>query len=159
MRAKVPARALERLRENHNHQSNDSVGRSRALRLPARRRLEEDMNTAKANSKTMAVSTGADRLDGILDGGYASNRVHLIEGRPSLFVTFDETKAILGKRAAGMGWQLEQPISPGQLILEQVDPAELSPGELTGTIRRHVEGDNVRIVVLDSPESACCARH
>jgi hypothetical protein len=27
------------------------------------------MNTAKANSKTMAVSTGVDRLDGILDGG------------------------------------------------------------------------------------------
>jgi circadian clock protein KaiC len=36
------------------------------------------------------------------------------------------------------------------LILEQVDPAELSPGELTGMVRRHVENDNVRIVVLDS---------
>jgi circadian clock protein KaiC len=36
------------------------------------------------------------------------------------------------------------------LLLEQVDPAELSPGELTGMIRRRVEADGVRIVVLDS---------
>jgi circadian clock protein KaiC len=68
----------------------------------------------------------------------------------ALFVTFDETKAILTKRAAGMGWNLDQPIASGQLLLEQVDPAELSPGELTGMIRRRVEADGVRIVVLDS---------
>ena len=74
----------------------------------------------------------------------------LDRGERALFVTFDETKAILSKRAAGMGWHLEQPIASGQLTLEQVDPAELSPGELTGMIRRHVEADNVRIVVLDS---------
>jgi circadian clock protein KaiC len=74
----------------------------------------------------------------------------LDRGERALFVTFDETKAILSKRAAGMGWRLEQPIASRQLTLEQVDPAELSPGELTGMIRRHVETDNVRIVVLDS---------
>jgi circadian clock protein KaiC len=68
----------------------------------------------------------------------------------ALFVTFDETKAILTKRAAGMGWHLDQPIASGQLLLEQVDPAELSPGELTGMIRKRVEADGVGIVVLDS---------
>jgi circadian clock protein KaiC len=71
-------------------------------------------------------------------------------GERALFVTFDETKAILMKRAAGMGWHLDQPITSGQLVLEQVDPAELSPGELTGMVRRRVEADNVRVVVLDS---------
>lgn len=72
-------------------------------------------------------------------------------GERALFVTFDETKAILMKRAAGMGWHLDQPIASGQLLLEQVDPAELSPGELTGMVRRRVEADNVRVVVvLDS---------
>ena len=74
----------------------------------------------------------------------------LDRGERALFVTFDETKAIFTKRAAGMGWQLERPITTGQLILEQVDPAELSPGELTGMLRRRVEAENVRIVVLDS---------
>jgi circadian clock protein KaiC len=74
----------------------------------------------------------------------------LARGERALFVTFDETKSILLKRAFGMGWKLQEPISSGQLVLEQVDPAELSPGELTGMIRRHVESDNVRVVVLDS---------
>lgn len=71
-------------------------------------------------------------------------------GERALFVTFDETKSILHKRASGMGWHLEGPIASGHLILEQVDPAELSPGELTGMVRRRVEADDVRIVVLDS---------
>ncbi|WP_407181429.1 ATPase domain-containing protein [Bradyrhizobium sp. STM 3562] len=74
----------------------------------------------------------------------------LQRGERALFVTFDETKAILSKRAAGMGWLLEGPVASGQLILEQVDPAELSPGELTGMLRRRVEADHVGIVVLDS---------
>ncbi|WP_439373584.1 ATPase domain-containing protein [Bradyrhizobium sp. DASA03120] len=74
----------------------------------------------------------------------------LARGERALFVTFDETKAILMKRAAGMGWHLDQPVASGQLVLEQVDPAELSPGELTGMIRKRVEADNVRVVVLDS---------
>lgn len=74
----------------------------------------------------------------------------LRRGERALFVTFDETKSILNKRAAGMGWNLAGPVEGGQLILEQVDPAELSPGELTGMVRRRVEVEGVRIVVLDS---------
>ena len=35
-------------------------------------------------------------------------------------------------------------------MLEQVDPAELSPGELSSRIRSAVEGSNARIVVIDS---------
>ncbi|MBN8955975.1 MAG: AAA family ATPase [Rhizobiales bacterium] len=68
----------------------------------------------------------------------------------ALFITFDETKAILTKRCAGMSWSIEEPIRAGKLILEQVDPAELSPGELTGMVRQRVESDGVRVVVLDS---------
>src|SRR5919202_5983631 len=32
--------------------------------------------------QTKRISTGIAGFDGILDGGYASNRVHLIEGQP-----------------------------------------------------------------------------
>ncbi len=74
----------------------------------------------------------------------------LTRDEKALFVTFDETKSILTKRAAGMGWRLDEAVGNGRLVLEQVDPAELSPGELTGMIRRRVEADQVRIVVLDS---------
>lgn len=38
----------------------------------------------------------------------------------------------------------------GQFTYRQVDPAELSPGELTGIIRHHVEDEGVSVVILDS---------
>jgi circadian clock protein KaiC len=71
-------------------------------------------------------------------------------GEKALFVTFDETKHIFLKRSEGMGCRLQPLIDSGHFYFEQVDPAELSPGELTGMVRQHVEVDNVRIVVLDS---------
>jgi circadian clock protein KaiC len=40
-------------------------------------------------------------------------------------------------------------VNGGDLILEHVDPAELSPGELSGLVRRAVEG-GVQMVILDS---------
>lgn len=74
----------------------------------------------------------------------------LARNERALFVTFDETKITFMKRAAGMGWPLKEKIGSQALILEQVDPAELSPGELTTMIRLRVEQDDVRVVVLDS---------
>ena len=74
----------------------------------------------------------------------------LARGEKALFVTFDETKHIFAKRALGMGWDLATHIAAGGLFLEQVDPAEFSPGELTGMVRRRVEAEGVRMVVLDS---------
>jgi circadian clock protein KaiC len=74
----------------------------------------------------------------------------LSHGEKALFITFDETKHILMTRARGMGWDLEAPIKDKRLHLEQVDPAELSPGELTGLVCRHVETMGVTVVVLDS---------
>ncbi len=65
-------------------------------------------------------------------------------------ITFDETERILLKRAAGLGADLAPAIAAGQLRLAQIDPAELSPGELTGLIREMVEGDGARMIVIDS---------
>ena len=45
----------------------------------------------------------------------------------ALFVTFDETKHIFRKRAAGMGWDLGPDIEAGRLILEQVDRRSCVP--------------------------------
>ena len=38
----------------------------------------------------------------------------------------------------------------GRILVQQVDPAELSPGEFTHAIREAVERDQVRVVVIDS---------
>jgi circadian clock protein KaiC len=73
----------------------------------------------------------------------------LERGERVVVFSFDETRKILLKRTAGMGIDLLPHIESGRLRLEQVDPAELSPGELVGMVRDAVEGD-VRIVILDS---------
>jgi circadian clock protein KaiC len=71
-------------------------------------------------------------------------------GEKCLFVSFDETQRVFHERAHGLGWDFETPQETGNFIFRQVDPAELSPGELAGTVSRSVEEDGARVVVLDS---------
>lgn len=67
-----------------------------------------------------------------------------------LMVSFDETEGIFYRRAAGIGMDFRWRSEEGSFIFRQVDPAELSPGELTGLIRRQVEQEEVCVVVIDS---------
>ena len=69
--------------------------------------------------------------------------------RAAMFV-FDEERELLIERAKGFGIDLHAMIEGGSLILEQVDAAELSPGELSQHVRRYVEQQDVRTVVIDS---------
>ncbi len=55
----------------------------------------------------------------------------------------------------------------GLLRIEQIDPAEVSPGELVAMVREAVEGQGVRLVLIDSltatttrcpRSSTCCSR-
>ena len=66
------------------------------------------------------------------------------------YYVFDETKQTLRERAASMRLDLDRHLQSGKLKLEQVDPAEISPGELSHRIRSSVEDDAARVVVLDS---------
>lgn len=66
----------------------------------------------------------------------------------ALFISFDETRRNFFRRAEGLGMDFRQ--HGDRFSFVQVDPAELSPGELTSVIRRHVEKDDVSVVVLDS---------
>jgi circadian clock protein KaiC len=49
-----------------------------------------------------------------------------------------------------MGIDLEALRAGGSLIIEQMDAAEVSPGEFAHQVRSHVEQDNIRTVVIDS---------
>jgi circadian clock protein KaiC len=53
-------------------------------------------------------------------------------------------------RARTLGLPLEKHLSTGGIRFQQVDPAELSPGEFAASLRRSVEIDNARLVVIDS---------
>jgi circadian clock protein KaiC len=74
----------------------------------------------------------------------------LKRGEKVLFVSFDETQRVFHDRAVGLGWDFEDEQDKGNFNFRQVDPAELSPGELAGTVSRAVEEAGARVVVLDS---------
>lgn len=66
----------------------------------------------------------------------------------ALFISFDETRRNFFRRAEGVGMDFAQ--RGDTFTFLQVDPAELSPGELSAIIRGHVERNQVSVVVLDS---------
>lgn len=69
--------------------------------------------------------------------------------RAAMFV-FDEELGLLIERAKGLGLDLQALVDKGQLILEQIDAAELTPGELSERVRVCVEENEVRTVIIDS---------
>jgi circadian clock protein KaiC len=71
-------------------------------------------------------------------------------GEKSAIFTFDETRQSFTVRSRGLGMDLDRHLEDGTIYLEQVDPAELSPGEFVHRIRAGVEDKKWRIVVIDS---------
>ncbi len=71
-------------------------------------------------------------------------------GEKGAIFTFDETRRSFTKRSSGLGIDLDPYLDNGMVRLEQVDPAELSPGEFIHRIRRGVDEDGWRMVIVDS---------
>lgn len=69
--------------------------------------------------------------------------------RAAMFV-FDEEIGLLIQRAKGLGIDLRAMMDSGALVLEQVDAAELTPGEFSARVRRCVEEHGARTIVIDS---------
>jgi circadian clock protein KaiC len=69
--------------------------------------------------------------------------------RAAMFV-FDEELGLLVQRARGVGIDLQKMIDSDQLVLEQVDAAELTPGELSNRVRKCVEEHGARTILVDS---------
>ncbi|MFL6527266.1 MAG: ATPase domain-containing protein [Chthoniobacterales bacterium] len=117
------------------------------------------------------VSSGIEEMDKLLGGGLTRGTATLFSGPPGTgkssvaikfaveaanrgekvaIYTFDETLGILRARAAGLKFNLDKHIASGTVTAAQIDPAELSPGELASKIQRAVDNDGVRVVLLDS---------
>lgn len=71
-------------------------------------------------------------------------------GERAALMVFDEELGLLFDRALGLGIDLQAMIDDDRLIVDQVDAAELSPGEFSQRVRRYVEDKEVRTVVIDS---------
>lgn len=117
------------------------------------------------------MASGIAELDALLGGGLERGTSTLIvgaagAGKSSLatqFVAaaaergenaavfiFDESMNTLLSRASGLGIDLQKQLDKGRVSIQQVDPAELSPGEFAHAIRQAVERQQVTIVVIDS---------
>lgn len=71
-------------------------------------------------------------------------------GEKAVIFTFDEAWATLMGRAKGLGMDMAPALASGLLEVRQVDPAELSPGEFVQEVRRLVDEENLRVLVVDS---------
>ncbi len=69
--------------------------------------------------------------------------------RAAMFV-FDEELSLLFDRAKGIGLDLQALVGADKLVLEQVDAAELTPGEFSERVRQCVETRGAQTVVIDS---------
>lgn len=69
--------------------------------------------------------------------------------RAAAFI-FDEGVNIYLNRAAGLGTDLREEVAAGRLMVQQVNPAELSPGEFAHAVCQTVERDGARLVIIDS---------
>ncbi|MFC3124413.1 ATPase domain-containing protein [Pseudoroseomonas globiformis] len=71
-------------------------------------------------------------------------------GEKAAIFVFDEELGLLFNRTRTMGFDLEQMRSSGMLHIEQLDAAELSPGEFTHRVRANVTEAQAKTVVIDS---------
>jgi circadian clock protein KaiC len=71
-------------------------------------------------------------------------------GEHVVYYAFDEGRGTLEARARTLGLRLQEALDSRKLRIQQIDPAELSPGEFAANVRHSVETDHARIVVIDS---------
>lgn len=121
--------------------------------------------------KLESVASGILELDNLLVGGPLRGTSTLITGPAGSGKTtvalaylaaacergencaifeFDERIGTLLNRAESMGIPLKRYLANGQLIVEQIDPAEISPGEFAWRVRNQVETRGSRMIVVDS---------
>jgi circadian clock protein KaiC len=117
------------------------------------------------------VSTGVDTLDEMLGGGLSPGTNTIFNGPSGVgktttalrcalaaidrgervaYYLFDEGCATMLARAHAMGMDLEPHLASGRMDVQQIDPAEISPGEFASWMRRAVENDGAKFVVIDS---------
>lgn len=71
-------------------------------------------------------------------------------GERTAIYVFDERIRTLMARARGLGLDLEEQVDRGLVELQQIDPAEMTPGEFSHLVHRAVRDRGVELVVIDS---------
>ncbi|HYI07570.1 MAG TPA: ATPase domain-containing protein [Thermoanaerobaculia bacterium] len=124
-----------------------------------------------ADSEDRVVSSGIAEVDALLGGGLESGSSTLIigpagagkstlatqfavaaaeRGEKAAFFIFDESRKRLMKRSTSLGMNLAAHLEKGNITAQQVDPAELAPGEFAQLVRAAVEKEKAQTIVIDS---------
>lgn len=74
----------------------------------------------------------------------------LLRGEKAAMFIFDEELGLLFERTRALGFDFEQWRNQGALQIEQVDAAELTPGEFAHRVRATVEQFGAALVIIDS---------
>jgi len=87
--------------------------------------------------------------------GKSSLAMHFVmqaaqRGEHSAVFLFEESVHALRTRSRGLGLDLDARIDDGMVMIQPVDPSELSPGEFFHIVREAVEQKQARIIVIDS---------
>jgi len=125
----------------------------------------------RAQRRTNVAHSGIPELDALAGGGLDRGTSTLLvgpagsgkttialrwactaaeEGEKAAAFIFEETVSSLLHRTNGLGMDLPKYVASGRMTLEQVDPAEMSPGEFVASVRRAVEDDGVGTIIIDS---------
>lgn len=117
------------------------------------------------------LPSGSPELDSLLNGGPLRGTTTLISGPAGsgkstlalqyvasacdrgervVIYQFDERVGTLMVRAKAFGLDLQGHLDSGCLAIQQIDPAELAPGQFATLVRREVEGQDARVIVIDS---------
>jgi circadian clock protein KaiC len=115
------------------------------------------------------LPSGSGQLDLLLGGGLSHGSSSLFLGPPgagksvvamqyavaaarrgdnAIVFAFDEARHVALTRAKGLGLELEG--HPGTITVQQIDPAEMAPGEFVSIARAAVEEHDAQVVVVDS---------
>jgi circadian clock protein KaiC len=118
-----------------------------------------------------AIASGVARLDALLGGGPDRGTSTLLlgpagsgkstiavqyavaaasRGDHAVVFIFDESAETLAVRTASLGIRLRQGSGPGEVRVQQIDPAEVTPGQFAHMVRDAVEREQARVVVIDS---------
>jgi circadian clock protein KaiC len=71
-------------------------------------------------------------------------------GDHAVIFAFDESAETLNARTRSLGINIVEGRGPGQINIQQIDPAEVSPGEFAHLVRDAVDRDHARVVLIDS---------
>ncbi|MCV9967468.1 AAA family ATPase [Pararhizobium sp. BT-229] len=125
----------------------------------------------RTNFERTSLSSGIPALDALLGGGVDRGSSTLIlgpagtgkstfafqfvastirRGQKGAVFVFDEELGLLFSRLRPMGIDLEAMRASGDLHIEQLDAAELSPGEFAHRVRERVDSAQAKTVVIDS---------